>query len=101
MDEANKKHKSSYEETHKIIDGIEYKVCKGICGEWYPMSNEYFYKNKSNKTDGYHTYCKVCASKKSRQWEIDNPEKYKALNKKKIESQDPKRLERARIAARK
>jgi hypothetical protein len=43
-----------YEENHKIIEGIEHKKCS-VCDEWFPMTNEYFYKNKSSKVDGFHT----------------------------------------------
>lgn len=54
-----------YEDTHKTVEGVEYKLCKGNCGEWYPMNEDYFYKAKANKTDGYYTYCKKCATKKA------------------------------------
>jgi hypothetical protein len=45
-----------------------------ICLEEYPRTAEYFYVNKSNKTDGLYPYCKTCASKKSRKWEKENVE---------------------------
>lgn len=80
-----------YEDNHKVIDGIEYKKCKWDCNDWYPMTEEYFHKNKSNKTDGFHSYCKVCTRRKSLDYRnthleqarattykhyIDNKEKY-------------------------
>jgi 5-methylcytosine-specific restriction endonuclease McrA len=40
---------------------------------------EYFYKNKSNKTDGLNTWCKRCAVLKSDKWAKDNPERRKEL----------------------
>jgi hypothetical protein len=32
---------------------------------WMSCTEEYFYKNKSNRSDGLHTWCKKCASKSS------------------------------------
>lgn len=48
--------KRDYKETHKIIDYLEYKLCSD-CSEWHPMTEEYFYKNKSS-SDGFNPYCK-------------------------------------------
>lgn len=79
-------------ETHKIIDGIDHKLCS-ICQEWKPSADKYFYKNKSNSIDGFHPYCKKCASKKSRQWEIDNPEKYKENNDRKNKNLSAKTIQ--------
>ncbi|WP_079408776.1 hypothetical protein [Paenibacillus ferrarius] len=59
------------------------------------MNSINFYLNNSSK-DSYDSYCKSCAKTKSRKWEIDNPEKYKALNKSKMPSKNPVRLERCR-----
>jgi hypothetical protein len=53
-----------YEEIHKTIDGILHKQCSK-CEEWFPCTNEYFYKNKSNKADGLHPYCKKCTINKT------------------------------------
>jgi hypothetical protein len=80
---------------YKVVDEKIYKLCS-ICEEYKPMNEENYSKNKTNKRDGFHPYCKPCNSRKSRQWEIDNPEKYKALNKTKLPSKNPVRLERLR-----
>src|SRR5690606_22860630 len=63
----------SYEECHKSINGIDHKLCN-TCLEWMPCNEEYFYKNKQNKIDGYNPYCKVCTKIKSSKWRKDNPE---------------------------
>lgn len=60
IDKRNKK----YQQTHKIIDDIDHKICS-MCKEWKPSTEEYFYKNKSNKTDGLHPWCKKCAVKRN------------------------------------
>lgn len=75
----NKKRKPRvpYGDSHKIIDNIEYKRCGGDCKDWYPMNDEYFYKNKSNKIDGYHTWCKNCSIEKSRNRQLENHDDYK------------------------
>lgn len=64
-----------YNETHKLIDGIDHKICS-ICEEWFPSTEEYFYKNVKNEIDGLQPYCKECASKKSRKWQLDNHEHF-------------------------
>ena len=53
-----------YEEIHKVIDEVEYKLCNR-CNEWLPMNDEHFYKNKKNKIDGYFPYCKKCTINKT------------------------------------
>lgn len=67
------KREKKWNATHKIIKGIDHKVCK-ICNEWLPSNKEFFYKNKTNSVDGLHTYCKKCSNKKSMQWELNNIE---------------------------
>jgi hypothetical protein len=42
---------------------MEYKMCSD-CNEWHPMTEEYFYKNKSSP-DGYNPYCKKKAIERS------------------------------------
>jgi Pyruvate/2-oxoacid:ferredoxin oxidoreductase delta subunit len=79
---------------YRVINNEKHKICR-ICELYFPMSNVYFYTNKTSR-DSFDSYCKPCASKKSRQWEIDNPEKYKALNQTKLPSKNPIRLERLR-----
>lgn len=53
-------------------------ICKGS----FPATTEYFYKNKSNKKDGLHPYCKKCASEKSKKYQKDNLEWRKNYSKK-------------------
>jgi hypothetical protein len=55
--------KRLYEETHKIENEIEYKLCSD-CNEWHPMTEEYFYKNNSS-SDGFNPYCKKKAVERS------------------------------------
>lgn len=55
--------KRKWEDSHKIIDGIDHKVCS-ICKEYYVATTEWFYKNKSSGVDGLNTYCKKCTIKK-------------------------------------
>jgi len=64
-----------YKNEHKIIDGIDYKICSK-CKEYKPSTGEYFYKNKSNSIDGLSNKCIECEIKRAIQWKKDNPEKY-------------------------
>lgn len=59
-----------YNETHKIIDGVDYKFCKS-CNEWFPSESS-FYKNKTNKTDGLSTYCRECIKTRNSKWSKEN-----------------------------
>lgn len=67
--------KKRYEETHKLVDGIDYKLCNN-CNEWLPCNSEYYYKNKSNGIDGYNPYCKNCAIEKASKWQDQNKDKH-------------------------
>lgn len=74
-------YKYDYEEYHKVIDNVLYKRCmyhEEFFNEegWFPCTKEYFYTNKTNKTDGYHPECKKCSIKKATKWQKDNPELY-------------------------
>lgn len=64
-----------YEETHKTVDDIEYKLCSD-CNDWHPMTEKHFYKNKSSK-DGFNPYCKEATKKRSRGWAVDNKQQNK------------------------
>jgi hypothetical protein len=66
--------KIPYEQNHKYIDNIVHKLCSD-CEKWYPITNEYFYKNKSS-SDGYFPYCKNCTKNRSTKWQEDNYEQY-------------------------
>lgn len=48
----------SYNQCHKLIDGIEYKMCKS-CKTWIKMNEENFKIHPSQK-DGYSRYCRKC-----------------------------------------
>jgi hypothetical protein len=65
----------TYDECHKVINGEIYKLCSD-CGKWLPLTNQYFYTNKSSKQDGFNTYCKNCTKKRSSKWIKNNPERY-------------------------
>lgn len=77
---SKRKPNIQYEENHLIIDGIENKKCS-ICEKWFPMNEEYYYKNKKNNTDGFNPYCKRCTIKKSTTRINANPEKVKEYRK--------------------
>jgi hypothetical protein len=89
-----------YQEIHKITGGELYKRCNR-CNEWFPCTEEYFYKNKSNGMDGLHPYCKSCSISKSKNWKIDNPEKYVAQIKHRDENLTPNRREAIKRESRK
>jgi hypothetical protein len=82
----------NYEENHKTIDGIGYKLCND-CNEWYPLNEEYFYKNKSS-SDGFNPYCKKCSisrqqekywndpilgRQKKKEWRDNNKENHRKM----------------------
>lgn len=69
----NKQKPMKYEECHKLIDGVDHKLCNR-CWEWCPFTKEYFYKNKKNNMDGHYPYCRKCAIKKSHKRMYDNME---------------------------
>jgi len=72
-----------YEQYHKYINGVLYKKCvyheEYFPNEdpWFECTNEFFYINPKNKSDGLCPACIKCSRLKSRQWQIDNPERYK------------------------
>jgi hypothetical protein len=84
-----------YNETHKIINEILYKLCSD-CGKWLPLNEDYFYKNKTS-LDGFNPYCKNDAKKRSAKWEKENPEQRKEL-KKKYDSKPERRLNRKEVS---
>lgn len=49
---------------------------------WLVCTEEYFYKNKMNKTEGLNTWCKKCTSAMTYEWQKENPEKVKISRKK-------------------
>ena len=48
--------------------------------EWFPCTNEFFYKNNSSP-DGLSPYCKRCEKKKTTKYAKNNPEKRYIYNK--------------------
>lgn len=88
----------SYEECHKVINEIEHKLCSD-CAEWYPLTTEYYYKNKS-APDGFNPYCKECTKKRSWKWQKDNWDKmllhFKKMNSKPENKEKHRQLYRER-----
>lgn len=70
-----------YDESHKEIDGQLYKLCK-ICEEWFPCTEEYFYKKKSSKKDGVSSYCRKCEIQKTMKWGQANRDKMRGYYRK-------------------
>jgi hypothetical protein len=70
--------------------GSDNKKCL-ICGEYFPATTDYFYKNKSSK-DGLNSYCKECTKKKSYQWQLDNRERHNEWMKGFFKSEKGKKL---------
>jgi hypothetical protein len=48
----------------------------GKCGNEYPLTNEFFYKDKRNP-QGLTRQCKECQKAMARKWQQENPEKAK------------------------
>ena len=64
--------KIPYTESHKIIESIEYKLCRH-CHKWFPLNEKYFNRHKNSK-DGFSLYCKECIKKEQK-------DKYKFMRK--------------------
>lgn len=62
------KRQKKYNETHKLINGIDHKICR-VCENWFPCNEEYFYRKKSY--DGFDTYCKKCVIEKAKNSNVD------------------------------
>jgi hypothetical protein len=88
--------REKYEREHKIIEGIDYKLCNKHHiffpeeSPWIPATTEYFYYSKCNSMDHLHPCCIKCGKIKSIQWQKDNPEWYKELSHKKNINPNPK-----------
>jgi hypothetical protein len=69
-----------YNDYHKEIDGILYKRCSIHTdfypneNSWFPCTEDYFYTNSKNKSDGLCPECKQCSVKKSQLHRVNNPE---------------------------
>jgi len=75
--------KRNYENSHKIIDRIEYKLCTK-CNSWLPILSD-FYSGEKNSPDGFSAWCKKC--------KINYQNQYYLLHK---EEQNKARSERRR-----
>ena len=75
------KRKEKFEREHKLIDGIDHKICSThnvFFPEEYPWiiaTTDYFYHNDKNQSDFLHPNCKRCTSKKALLWAEENPER--------------------------
>lgn len=78
---AEERRQKRWNETHKIIDGVDHKLC-GDCKEYYPATDEYFYAKEKNKTDGLDTYCKECTKKNAAEWINNNYDRYLEIKRK-------------------
>jgi hypothetical protein len=65
--------KEKYEKEHKIINGIDHKICN-ICSIYKPSNLDNFYKNVSNHRDGLNSRCKECEIKRASKKHFDNHE---------------------------
>jgi len=70
--------KIPYEENHTIFEGVLYKKCNKHSiyfpnvMDWLPCTDDYFYKNSKNKTDGFYPYCRDCSILFAWDWQLDN-----------------------------
>lgn len=64
--------KRIYEEHHKYIDSILYRLCN-ICNKWYELNNDNFYFSDKSKTK-YSPYCKCCHRNKSKKYRQEHKE---------------------------
>jgi len=81
-----KKHKEKYEREHKLINGVDHKICNKHHihfpdeDSWFLATEEYFYHNDKNKTDYLYPYCKKCGIISSGIRNKENPESRKDYN---------------------
>ena len=62
-----------------------------VCHEIKDKS-EYWKKKNRHGNPAIYSYCKVCSTEKKRQWRLNNPEKYKAQNRRKEKNRGPRDL---------
>lgn len=85
LETAERKRREKFEREHKMINGVDHKICNKHHiyfpkeSPWFPATNEYYYKNNKNSIDFLHPECKKCAIVEAIQWKKDNPERYKEL----------------------
>ena len=83
LEAINRKRKEKLSREHKIVNGIDHKICNKHHiffpseSPWIPATTEYFYHNAKNKTDYLHPECKKCSSKKSYVNILENYDRFK------------------------
>jgi len=82
--------KVSYKINHREINGVLEKQCNR-CNEWLPCTNEYFYKNDKNKTDGLYPYCIKCTKNKTVLWQNEKRNRNSVLESRKKSNAIPER----------
>ena len=76
------RNKYNYSLTHKIINGVEYKLCSNKQhNEWLPMTEDHFYKWKYSKSDGFLPQCKICTKENVNSRNAKDPEKHRKSSK--------------------
>jgi len=71
-----------YKENHRDNNSVLEKKCGKHSDNfpeenpWFPCTDEFFYKDKNNKTEGLNTYCKKCTKFNAEEWRKNNPEKF-------------------------
>ena len=58
---------------HKILDGVEMKYCSS-CNSYLPLSE---FSDGKGYCDGLAAQCRVCSTKRTATWVLENPEKVK------------------------
>lgn len=66
--------KIPYELNHRIVNEVLEKKCN-TCENWFPCTDEFFYKSKGNITDGLRPDCKKWTSKRSNAYQYENYER--------------------------
>jgi len=80
LEMVERKRKEKLEREHKIINGIDYKLCNKHHiffpeeSPWLPATLDYFYYHEKNSTDHLHPECKRCGVKKMYEWRDVHPE---------------------------
>lgn len=79
---AQKRAKEKYDKVHRVTeDGEIEKLCP-ICQQWKSCTKEYFYVNKSNKSDGLCPNCKKCDLKDQKEYQLKYVKEQKVRHRK-------------------
>jgi len=71
LERTKRQRKEKLEREHKLINNVDHKFCNQHEtyfpeeNPWLLATDEYFYNNKTNKTDGLSAWCKKCSVVKS------------------------------------